>query len=82
VLGGHLGDAGGLGDAAGGDLGQASVEELVTVAVSPTTRSTSAMNSSRGSASWRASSLATGAATISSSVATATPGASTSHRGW
>ena len=53
---------------------RASVEEWVTVARSPMTSSTSATNSSGGSSSWRASSLATGAATISSSVASATPG--------
>ena len=60
---------------------RASLEEWVTVARSPMTSSTRATNSSGDSSSWRASSLAAGAATISSSVASATPGASTSQRG-
>ena len=56
-------------------------DEWVTVARPSPTSSTSATKSSRDCRSCRASSLATGWATISSSVASATPGASTSQRG-
>ncbi len=59
----------------------ATLEEWVTVARSPTISSMSSTKASGVIDPWRASSLAAGAAAISSRVATATPGTFTSHRG-